>query len=235
MTTLLPTQDKMKKLLVAAATPFEIAPLLEHLEADFQKQPDGSFTKSQLEVRATVTGVGMANTGIALGRELALHRYDLAINAGIAGAFNRSLQLGDVVCVVSERFADLGVEEADGTFTDVHELGLVPHSLLPYQQGELRNDNLAGFDFLPSCKGLTVNKIHGSQTSIAAIMRKYPADVESMEGAAFFLACLLSGTPFLEIRAISNYVEPRNREAWNLPLAIGNLNRVLVEMMALLQ
>ena len=51
-----------------------------------------------------------------------------------------------------------------------------------------------------------------------------------MEGAAFFLACLLSEVPFLEIRSISNFVEPRNREAWDLPLAIDNLNVALIEL-----
>jgi futalosine hydrolase len=52
-----------------------------------------------------------------------------------------------------------------------------------------------------------------------------------MEGAAVFYACLLSGTPFMELRSISNAVEPRNRDAWDLPLAIESLNRVLMEML----
>jgi len=55
--------------------------------------------------------------------------------------------------------------------------------------------------------------------------------VESMEGAAFFYACLMAEVPFLEIRSISNFVEPRNRDAWDLPLAIGNLNQVLAEIL----
>ena len=52
-----------------------------------------------------------------------------------------------------------------------------------------------------------------------------------MEGAAFFYACLLAKIPFLEIRSISNYVEARNRETWNLPLAINNLNQILIEIL----
>jgi len=31
--------------------------------------------------------------------------------------------------------------------------------------------------------------------------------------------CLSYGLPFLEVRGISNLVEDRRREAWNLPLA----------------
>ena len=37
--------------------------------------------------------------------------------------------------------------------------------------------------------------------------------------------------PFLEIRSISNHVEPRNRAAWDIPLAIGQLNEVLIGML----
>lgn len=52
-----------------------------------------------------------------------------------------------------------------------------------------------------------------------------------MEGAAFFYACLLAGVPFLQIRSISNRVEPRNRTAWDIPSAIQNLNQTLMEML----
>jgi futalosine hydrolase len=172
----------------------------------------------------------MTYTAFALGHVLSRQRFDLAVNVGIAGAFDRSLQLGDVVNVVTERFADLGVEEADGAFKDVHELGLIAPDQPPFQNGELRNDSAREFAFLPKCKGLTVNKVHGTQAGTAAVLKKYQADVESMEGAAFFLACSLCEVSFLEVRAISNYVGPRDRDAWDLPLAIGNLNRVLVEL-----
>lgn len=172
----------------------------------------------------------MALTAFNLGGLFTKHRFDLAINAGIAGAYPASgFAKGDVVNVTTERFADLGVEEADGSFTDVHELGLVDANASPFSNGTLLNP-ATGHDFLPKAKGLTVNKVHGYQPSIDAILRKYPADVESMEGAAFFLACLMAGQPFLQIRSISNYVETRNREAWEIPKAISALNSVLVEV-----
>lgn len=173
----------------------------------------------------------MTLTAFNLGGLFARQRFDLVVNAGIAGAFkDRNLNIGDVVNVTSERFADLGVEEADGRFTDVHELGLLDANAPPFTDGELLNPSAAGFDFLPKCKGLTVNKVHGFQPSIDAVSKQYSADVESMEGAAFFLACLLAGASFLQIRSISNFVETRNRAAWDLPVAIKNLNDVLVEM-----
>ena len=220
------------EILLVAATPFEVAPVLAHLEQKFKRDDPGVFSKKDLRVHVLITGVGMVATAFQLGHHFTRIRPDLAVNAGIAGAFDRQLQLGDVLHITSERFADLGVEEADGRFTDLFALGLHPPDAPPYQQGALRNPKADQSGFLPSATGLTVNRVHGYAPSIAAVRERYPdAQVESMEGAAFFYACLMAEVPFLEIRSVSNYVEPRNRAAWDLPLAIGNLNRVLVEML----
>jgi futalosine hydrolase len=209
------------KILLVSATQFEILPALQWLEG--QNRPS---------VQVLVSGVGVVATTWALTRTLERQRPDLVINAGIAGAYDRNLALGDVVNVVSEQFGDLGVEEADGSFTDVFDLGLVEPSSPPFINGRLENPQAAMSKFLPTVHGLTVSKVHGSAASIEAARKKYPsAQIESMEGAAVFFACLMAGVPFLEIRAISNYVEPRNREAWNIPLAIGQLNEVVVDVM----
>lgn len=223
------------KLLLVSATPFEVAPLRQWLKENYWQHHDSHFQKDNLDVKLLVTGVGMAQTAFALGKMFATHRFDLAVNAGVAGAFDRSLHLGEVVNVISERFADLGVEEADGRFTDVHEMGLIGADQPPFQNGQLLHPASSQFDFLPTRNGLTVNKVSGTQTSIDALHRKYNAEVESMEGAAFFLACLSSKVNFLEIRSISNYVEPRNRDNWDLPKAIKNLNEVLIDLVKSLQ
>ena len=222
-------------LLIVAATPFEIQPFTDHLSTHFEQVSAYHFQKKEVDIHLLITGAGMVNTAFSLGHVLAKKRFHLVINAGIAGAFNRTLQIGDVVQVVSEQFGDLGVEEKDGRFTDLFELGLLEKDQPPYDKGRLLNSGTANFGFLPICKGLTINKVHGSESSIKAIREKYEVDVESMEGAAFFYACLQSEVPFLQIRSISNYVEPRNREGWDLPTSITNLNKVLVEIMELLQ
>lgn len=213
-------------ILLVAATPFEIAPTLAWLQANFQQKEEAVFIREEIIVQTLVTGVGMTATAFQLGQFFAQARPDWAINAGIVGTFDHSLTIGDVVQIVSERFGDLGVEEADGQFTDMAEMGFMPQSLMTNPQPPIPT--------LTICQGLTVNKVHGNAASILKIRNKYPdAQVESMEGAAFFYACLASGVPFVEIRSISNRVEPRNRDAWNLPLAIKNLNEVLVEILDL--
>lgn len=219
------------QILLTAATPFEIAPVLQWLESNFARNESGVFEKEHLAVFPLITGVGVACTCWRLGQFFAQNKPGIALNAGVAGAFNRRFRIGDVFHVTTERFGDLGVEEADGSFTDLFELGLTDAGAFPFAGGVLKNDSAMQSDFLPVANGLTVNKVHGSGASIDMIRAKYPdAQLESMEGAAFFFSCLHAGIPFLEIRAISNYVEPRNREAWNLPLAIANLNETLREI-----
>jgi futalosine hydrolase len=220
------------QVLLTAATPFEIAPTIEWLEQGFEQREQGCFSSGALKLQICVTGVGMLATAWQLSQLFVRHQPAFCINAGIAGALDPALKIGDVVNVGSEILADLGVEDAAGRFIDLFELGFSAKDNFPFVAGRLQNPEAANSQFLPLVQGITVNKAHGAAGSIAKIREKYPeAQVESMEGAAFFFACLHAGLPFVELRAISNYVEPRNREGWDLPLAIQNLNRVLQEML----
>jgi futalosine hydrolase len=49
-----------------------------------------------------------------------------------------------------------------------------------------------------------------------------------MEGAAFFAACAGISGNYIQVRTISNYVEKRDKEKWQMPLAIRNLNDFLI-------
>ena len=215
---------------IVSATPFEIAPLQHYLAQHFSSPQKDRFQRGSLQIHLLITGVGMPLTALHLGSYLQGERPDLMINAGVAGSFRTDWPLAQVVQVVSDRFGDLGAEEANGHFMDIHEMDLINKNDPPFENGLLRNPESEAFQFLPSARGLTVNKVHGAAPSIAKIKTKYEVDIETMEGAAFFLAARMSQTPFMAIRALSNYVEPRNREAWKLKEAIEQLNAVLKEM-----
>lgn len=202
------------KVLIVSATEFEVEPL------KVQKF-------NGLDLSFLVTGVGTVQTTYKLTRELGREAYHLVINAGIAGTYNPELSIGTVVNIISECFADLGAEDKDGSFLSATSIGLLPLDQIPFRDGLLWNEAAAQFDFLPKAKGITVNTASGTEASIKAIKNLFNPDVESMEGAAVFYVCLLQNIPFLEIRAVSNLVEPRNREAWNIPLAIEKLNETL--------
>ena len=77
---------------------------------------------------------------------------------------------------------------------------------------------------LPIVKGITVNCVTGSEKSIKNLISRLNPTTESMEGAAVFYACKELNIASLQIRSISNYVEPRNKDNWKIGLAIKNLN-----------
>jgi futalosine hydrolase len=198
------------RILIVAATEDEVAPLT----AAKTPLPLGTH------VDTLITGVGMVATAAKTARALALARYDLALNFGVCGSFDRRLQPGRVVHVVSDRIAELGAEDNDA-FLTVEQLGLPVDPV--FVNSDPPDNELLGN--LPAVSGITVNTVHGNERSIAEIVRRFSPQVESMEGAAFMHACLLSQVPFAQVRAVSNVVEKRNREAWNLGEAIANLNR----------
>jgi futalosine hydrolase len=218
------------RVLLVAATAYEIQGIYGYLQGTMQESA-GLLVNDRLEIEVAITGVGLPQTSFALGTVLARSTFDFAIQAGVAGALDPELGLGEVVEVFSERFADLGVEERTGDFTSAHDLNLIPPDMMPFRHGQLWNHPEVERAFLPKVHGISVNRVHGSARSIEQLRRLYPdAQVESMEGAAFFYACLVYGLNFLQLRAISNYVEPRNRESWQLQEAVTNLNATLIDL-----
>lgn len=218
----------MKKVLVVAATPFEIEPFIDFLKQNAAQKANPLFGQNGYEIDVLVTGVGVANTAYQMGKMLAQKNYHLALNVGVAGSFSRKILRGEVVEVISEQYGDLGAEDADGNFIDVFSMGLIDGHKKPFSQDKLLNNNGLNVLNLKKVKGLTVQKVHGSTPSIERILKKYTVDIESMEGAAFFQVCITEGVAFAELRAISNYVEPRNKENWLMKEAIENLNKTLI-------
>ena len=178
-----------------------------------------SYTHGVHEIDVLITGVGMVATAAWTSRALIQASYDLALNLGLCGTFDSFIDIGTVVHVVSDRLAELGAEDGDH-FLTLADLELSGESefvnLDPPSNPEL--------DSLPAVSGITVNTVHGSERTIAAIAARFDPQVESMEGAAFMSACQIHKLPFAQVRAVSNLVEPRNRDAWKISEAIHNLN-----------
>jgi futalosine hydrolase len=208
------------RILVVAATEAEVAPLV----ARYGGARAGAASPHEIDI--LTTGVGMVATAARTARALAHNRYELALNLGVCGSFDRGLALGCVVHVVSDRIAELGAEDGD-RFLSVEEL-LLPadHQFVnatPPASEALRR--------LPAVSGITVNTVHGNERSIAAVVRRFKPQVESMEGGAFMYSCLVHGIPFAQVRAVSNVVEKRNRDAWKMSEAIANLNSVALQIL----
>ena len=158
-----------------------------------------------------VTGVGMVNTTFSLTRRLSKKSYDLVINMGVAGSFSDEIKIGDVVEVIEDNLSEIGFENGN-SFSEFTNFRI---------ENSFKVDEKTN---LKKAKGITVNTVHGNEKIITEIISRLNPDVESMEGAACFMVCEKFKIPCIQIRAISNKVEKRNTENWNLPLAISNLN-----------
>lgn len=189
--------------LVVAATEAEIGPSIPLLK--------------QLGIPYLITGVGMVATSYSLTRALARNRYSYVLNVGVAGSFDPGTALGGVVEVVEDTFSELGAEDND-SFLAIDTLG--------FGNASWACRPAEGITIgLPQVKGITVNTVHGCDHSIAAVRQRYPdVTTESMEGAAVFYVCAMENVPCHQVRSISNYVEIRNRERWEIPLAIEQLH-----------
>lgn len=207
----------------------EIEPFVQFLRRNFTELATDVFQNEKWTIQVLVSGVGMMSTAFSLATILSSGRFDYALQAGIAGSFTTELQLGDVVGVQSEQYGDLGAED-HSDYIDIFDLGFLDKNIFPFTQGKLIN---AAPLFLgaikPLVNALSVNTVSGNSDSIDQRKGRYNCAIESMEGIAFHYACLYHKIPFLQVRAISNYVTPRNKAEWQLKLAIDNLNQYLIE------
>ncbi len=169
-----------------------------------------------------VTGVGMVAATYRLSKYLAENNPALAINIGLAGSFDRTLHLGDTVIVCEDRLSELGAEDGE-SFLRLREIG-IPGEDTFRPTFSWRDHGLR------EVRSITVNTVHGNARSIDQVVERLQPDIESMEGAAFFFCCSMFRVPSLQLRAISNYVERRNRDAWDIPVALKSLSSQLTRL-----
>lgn len=220
------------RLLLVAATEQEISPLLSEMKYRGQESTQlRNYLYMNRTIDVLITGVGMVATAAWVAQTLSENQYDGAINAGICGSFDRGIALGEVVRVQTDCIPELGAED-DEKFIGIHDLKLQDRNDFPFRNAVLTAYDTSIFGSLAQLKsvsGITVNKVHGNEKSIADVLGRTGAAIESMEGAAFLYACAIAGVPAIQVRAVSNYVEKRNRDAWKIADAVSNLNRELLK------
>lgn len=207
-------------ILVAAATPFEIKPLVDFLHNNGSKLPG-------ISVDIKVTGVGAMLTTYSLCKQLCLKKYDYAFQIGVAGCFTTSTPLGKVYVVKKDTMGDEGVEESK-KFLTVFDINLRKSSHSPFKQGWLVNVYAKKNKLTPTANAITVNKISTGKHTVLMLKETFNPTLETMEGAAFHYVCLMEKIPFLQLRATSNYVGDRNKKNWCLQQAIENVNNTLI-------
>jgi len=190
----------------------------------------------------THCGVGKVNA--AHSATLILENYDIdfLLLFGIAGAYTGAI--GDVVVAESENYGEEGVLTKDGwksiEFTGFPLLqnGKEYYNTFPMDADLVKFALSVSKDIGFNVKYgnfVTVSQCSGTRESGEILRKRFNGICENMEGAAVAHICTLYRVPMVEIRGISNMVEDRNLEKWNIPLAVSHCNKVVSEMVKRLQ
>ena len=208
-----------KKILVTAATAKEIDPFIAAVR-------EGGFGNRNIDI--LVSGIGLTASTYHLAKQLQLKKYNLVIQAGVAGSFDLQMPLGAIVAIKQDTIADQSVVELKKLKT-LFDLKLVPNDQHPYTNGWLINSNreILRNTRLKIVKGISVNQISTSKQMIQFYRDTFKPVTESMEGAALHYVCLMEKIAFLQIRSISNYIGERNKKKWDMNDSILNLNQAL--------
>jgi futalosine hydrolase len=207
--------------LLVAATAKEIAPFLTHFRDSGNPMP----------VDILITGVGLTATSYALTKQIQIKRPHCIIQAGVAGCFDKNIPPGSVVVVKQDTIADLGVVN-NRKLETMFSLGLAKANTTPFKKGWLvnSNTNLVKISGLKPVRAISVNHISTSRQILELYRDNFNPVVESMEGAALHYVAIMEKIPFLQLRAVSNYIGERNKARWRLREAIGALNEELLKI-----
>ena len=234
----------MKPVLIISAVPQETALLQLALgNPSWIKTPafvSKMGTVGHLPVVICVGGVGKINAAAATAALIERHQPRLVINTGCAGAYPGSgFSIGDLVVASCEILGDEGVQTSQG-WLDLQQMGM-PSLVLGRQQfyNEIPLSShaaekvmlLADYCGVGLARGrfVTVSTCSGTLQRGEELARRFSAVCENMEGAAVALACLRYGIDCLELRGISNMVDERNPENWDIQGAVENAQRLVLK------
>lgn len=208
-------------ILLCAATQAELQPTLQWLQRQHWQQ----------KVEVLLTGVGLMAATYHI-TKATFSKPHTMLQAGVAGCFDEAIPLGTTVAVLRESIGDMGVLQ-NSTFTSAFSMGLLKSGEHPWKADKLENGHT---DLLTSAglvlaDAVTVNEISTNADRISYYKNGLGATAETMEGAALHYAGLMEGIPFLQLRSFCNYVGERDKEKWQMQLAIDNLNTSLQRLL----
>ncbi len=225
----------IKRILIAAATLLELKPLYDQLELPYPVSTDWQSWHG-LAVGGLVTGPGLPMTAYHLGKALALGQPDVLIHIGISGSKADCFPIGQCVRISEDRYADIGAETDKGEFLSMFQLDLWDQSQPEWTNQAFQPKYAVWPDAdLPVAKAITVNTIPGTKQSIDRMGTRFDFEIESMEGAAVFQVALTEDVPFICLRGISNFIEPRNRSGWDIQAALDSVTAEAMRFMNLIR
>ncbi|MCD6525378.1 MAG: futalosine hydrolase [Desulfuromonas sp.] len=208
-----------------------------------------NVTHGQLADHAlAIASCGVGKTAAAATAAVLINHVkpELVAMVGCAGAYPGSnLVIGDLAVASEEIHGDEGVATTDD-FLDMEQLGFTTvccgeqcfynrfpvtqplsqqlySALQPFADQQQRVLGYGPFVTVSSCSGsLALGQQRRQRTA---------GLIENMEGAAVAQVCTQYQRPFFELRAISNLVEDRNMDHWDLPLAMLTAQQAFISLL----
>ncbi|MFH9763663.1 futalosine hydrolase [Streptomyces anulatus] len=184
------------------------------------------------DVLAGGAGPAAAAAATAFALASASAPYGLVVSAGIGGAFTPLTPLGSLVVASDIVAADLGADTPDG-FLPVTALGFgrdrftAPPTLVR---------EVAAATGAAAGPVLTVSTVTGTAERAGALLAAHPgALAEAMEGFGVAEAAARAEVPVMELRAVSNAVGPRDRDAWRIGDALAALTEAFGKIAPVLE
>lgn len=211
----------MKSILIVCSTRAEAKGLIS-------PSSEGEIMILNSEIDLLISGIGIQKTTFSLTKALLQKEYDFVVNVGLAGTYDESLELGSIINITEECFADLGVI-TNKNIHSVFSLGLENANDFPFVDGIIKNRSEIPKDFNDyiTVRGATVNSLLTDEIGNNLRRTQLGVSVETMEGAAVFYTCSMLGKPFIQLRAISNRVGQRDKTKWMIQPAIEKLNKII--------
>lgn len=201
-----------RKTLIIVPTYLEAQSLLNGLKNTREIQPVSP------SIDLLITGAGIAATLYVLGT-INPYAYHSLIQIGIGGSMGKYAP-GQVLFIKQDAFADMGIIE------NRQNIPLCNAPFIEKQDAPLNDAAmllpLSPWD-MPQANAATVSHVKNTFT-FADYLRNLQAEVITMEGAAFVYYCQKKNlTSYYQIRAISNYIEERNKQHWEIGKALQHL------------
>jgi futalosine hydrolase len=210
--------------IITAATIGEWMPAFSNINTLYTEK------SRRIKLQFHQSGVGLTASVFSLTKLLLEEKPSLIIQVGLAGCFDEKFSPGKLFLVENDLIADQGVME-EGKWKDVFDLKLEKGNYPPYVKRSLPNPWIKEFNFtkLPLKNSVTVNQVSTDVETIKLLKRKYDPYLETMEGAALHYVARQTNTPFLQVRAVSNFIGERDKTKWDFQNSIKNLNDFIIK------
>jgi len=227
-------------IIVTTATAKEMKSAFGFASAPAVKQ--GEVVEFELNGRTlllTVTGVGLVNAAMAVGRLLDRPDVTGMVNLGIAGAYDvGEYPLGTACYVWQEDWPEFGLLDEEGS-VDPKAIGFplghvgdkaIWNRILLNPVNDAEKMGLSLPETCLRTTSVSVSSVTGTDERAGWLKISCNGDLENMEGFALAFGAAQKGVPFLEIRTVSNLVGSRWEEDWDLNGALDKLGNVTAEL-----